>query len=207
LKSVAFGQGSVSGQIFPKDYFAYDESLGTPYPYDPDKAKQLLTEAGYPNGFSVDAALPATSQAVAEAMAAQLAEVGVKVNLKVLEPAQFAPEFFGGKVPAGIYTWTGRADPRQTMEALYSGTGFANPGQATTPEFTEAFNAAKVPQTDPTVEQDNIRKAARVVMEQAMAVPVYQYFNLNAFNDQVVGMDTGVLSFTQLANLGMKAKG
>jgi len=205
FNAVAFGQGTVSGQIFPEDYFAYDPDLGVPYPYDPDKARELLAEAGYPDGFTMDAALPATSRDVAEAVAAQLGEVGITVNLQPVEPAQFAPTFFGEQVPAGIYTWTGRPDPRQTLEALYSETGFANPGKASSPEFMDALAAASVPQADIEDEHEAIRAAGRIVMEEALAVPIYQYFTLTAHSDRVVGVDQGALSWLPLAELGIKA--
>ena len=42
-----------SSTAVPTAAFGYDASV-TPYPYDPDRAKELLAEAGYPNGFSVE---------------------------------------------------------------------------------------------------------------------------------------------------------
>ncbi len=44
------GYGTVTGQIFPKTQPAYDPALDTMYPYDPNKAKQLLSDAGYGSG-------------------------------------------------------------------------------------------------------------------------------------------------------------
>jgi peptide/nickel transport system substrate-binding protein len=58
-------------------------------PYDPDRAKQLLTEAGYPNGFSVDMACPEAAYShineVCQAISGYLNEVGVENTLELQE--------------------------------------------------------------------------------------------------------------------------
>lgn len=53
LKAVDKGNGTVTGQIFPKTSPAYDPALDSAYPYDKEKAKQLLSEAGYANGLTI----------------------------------------------------------------------------------------------------------------------------------------------------------
>jgi peptide/nickel transport system substrate-binding protein len=53
LKAVDANNGTVTGQIFPTTSPAYDKALDDAYPYDPAKAKQLLAQAGYPNGFTM----------------------------------------------------------------------------------------------------------------------------------------------------------
>ncbi|MGW4728342.1 ABC transporter substrate-binding protein [Streptomyces shenzhenensis] len=73
-------------QTVPQANPAYDANDNT-YTYDPDKAKQLLTEAGYPNGFQFSLGYISSGsgtmkpKAMNEALQAQLAKVGVKVNL------------------------------------------------------------------------------------------------------------------------------
>jgi peptide/nickel transport system substrate-binding protein len=60
------------------------------YPYDPDKAKQLLTEAGYPDGFELPvlSVRAAGIDTMADAVAAQLAKVGIRVTLDEVTDAQ-----------------------------------------------------------------------------------------------------------------------
>ncbi len=72
-----------------------------PYPYDPKKARQLLADAGYPNGFSIK--LDATSgryindSAVVQAIAGYLGEVGVKAEINTLEFGAFNGALFSHK--------------------------------------------------------------------------------------------------------------
>jgi peptide/nickel transport system substrate-binding protein len=61
--------------------------------YDPDKAKELLAEAGYPDGFSMDMACPAGAythfEEVCEAIVGYLGDVGIDVNLDIMESGQY----------------------------------------------------------------------------------------------------------------------
>jgi glutathione transport system substrate-binding protein len=61
------------------------------WPYDPKKARELLKEAGYPNGFSStlwSAYNDGTSQKIVQFLQQQLAQVGIKVSVEVLESGQ-----------------------------------------------------------------------------------------------------------------------
>ena len=72
--------------------FGYDEKR-TVHPYDPDKAKAMLAEAGYPNGFEFtfkySSGRYAQDKEMGQAIASQLAKVGIKANQEVLESGTF----------------------------------------------------------------------------------------------------------------------
>jgi peptide/nickel transport system substrate-binding protein len=61
--------------------------------YDPTRAQALLAEAGYPDGFSMDMACPAGAythfEEVCEAIVGYLGEVGIEVNLEIMESGQY----------------------------------------------------------------------------------------------------------------------
>ena len=64
-----------------------------PFGYDPDKAKELLADAGYPDGFAMDMACPAGAyihfEEVCEAVVGYLGEVGIDVSLEIMESGQY----------------------------------------------------------------------------------------------------------------------
>lgn len=92
-KAIMGGLGNKITMVLPKEAFGYDDSVGA-YPFDLAKAKQLLTEAGYPNGFTI----PLVSRQgrylkdkeVMEASIGYLARIGIKVEAKYLEPGVWA---------------------------------------------------------------------------------------------------------------------
>ncbi|MGD1880175.1 MAG: ABC transporter substrate-binding protein [Kiloniellaceae bacterium] len=81
-----FGYGTPIGSHFAPHHPAYVDLTGR-YPYDPEKAKALLAEAGYGDGLTLSLKLPPPSYARrgGEIVAAQLAAVGVKTEIQQLE--------------------------------------------------------------------------------------------------------------------------
>jgi peptide/nickel transport system substrate-binding protein len=91
IKSVFHGVGAPMATFISK-YYPYGSNKDLkPYSYDPKKAKALLKEAGYPNGFEItlnDAV--GTPKEMAEAVAAYLGQVGVKVKINRIDYAAWS---------------------------------------------------------------------------------------------------------------------
>lgn len=101
----------LDGQIVAPGFFGYVEGR-EPTPYDPDLARQMLADAGYPDGFEVTFKYPsgryAQDKELGQVIAAQLAEVGVNTIQEVLEPGTFLTQlsekqlndmYLGGSLP------------------------------------------------------------------------------------------------------------
>jgi len=95
IDGAMFGYGTPIGSHFPPRNPAYVD-LTNEYPHDVAAAKQLLAQAGYPNGFAVSLKLPPPSYArrSGEIIAAQLAEVGIHAAIENLEWAQWLDQVF-----------------------------------------------------------------------------------------------------------------
>jgi peptide/nickel transport system substrate-binding protein len=94
VKHVMNGFATAAPQMYPSSIFGYDESIKRPA-YDPEKAKALLKEAGYPNGFAVTLDAPndryVNDDQIAQAVAADLARVGIKVKVNAIPKNTFFP--------------------------------------------------------------------------------------------------------------------
>jgi len=95
-----------------------------PYPYDPNKAKQLLSDAGYPNGFEVEFDLPVGLQStqkfdqVGQAMQQDLAKIGVKANIKVIDPGTAFDQYRAGKYQLFLYPWASNHEAGVYIQTL-----------------------------------------------------------------------------------------
>jgi peptide/nickel transport system substrate-binding protein len=95
IDGAMFGYGTPIGSHFPPRNPAYVDLTGV-YPHDVTKARALLTQAGYPQGFAVTLKLPPPSYARrgGEIVAAQLAQAGIRVRILNLEWAQWLDQVF-----------------------------------------------------------------------------------------------------------------
>jgi len=93
-----------------------------PYPFDPEKAKALLKEAGYANGIEVRFAYPtymSQIQEQVEAIAANLAKAGIKAKLEPFERAVMWERYKGKKHQMYIYWWDDAPEPDRYMYSLF----------------------------------------------------------------------------------------
>jgi peptide/nickel transport system substrate-binding protein len=93
VKNLFFGKARVlQGQLLRKEQLGFDPEI-KPYAFDPEKAKALLREAGFPNGFDIDFKIPsgryAQDREVCEAIAGMLAKVGIRAKIVALEGGEF----------------------------------------------------------------------------------------------------------------------
>src|SRR5262245_53325266 len=82
------GNGVIIPALIPERAFGYDPTLA-PYPFDPDGARRLLREAGYPNGLPLTLIAPQELQVQAISLSMMLEQAGLTVDLQMLDAATF----------------------------------------------------------------------------------------------------------------------
>jgi peptide/nickel transport system substrate-binding protein len=126
LKHVLGGEGKTIGHC----YYMFSNSIGYKEypvtPYDPKKAKQLLTEAGYTGGFTMHlysyATIVPEQKLVCEAIASYWEAIGVKVKILEMESSAFFTIWTKRKEPPGpaafVHSWTTRV--QATWRPMFS---------------------------------------------------------------------------------------
>ncbi|WP_331774381.1 ABC transporter substrate-binding protein [Sulfurospirillum sp. 1612] len=127
VKAIYAGLGKVAINPIPPTMWGYNKKIKD-YPYDPAKAKELLKEAGYPNGFETTLwAMPVprpynpNGRKVAEAMQADLAKVGIKAKIVSYDWGTYLQKTKMGEHDMALLGWTGdNGDPDNFLYTLLS---------------------------------------------------------------------------------------
>lgn len=120
------GAASVAVQGQPPSLFGWNPAVAG-YEYNPEKARELLADAGYPNGFTVTLwHMPVsrpyfpTPTEIAEAIQADLAAVGITVELFTEDWGTYLQDTEAGKHPMAMLGWSGdNGDPDNFLNVLY----------------------------------------------------------------------------------------
>jgi dipeptide transport system substrate-binding protein len=125
LDAVYLSTGVAAKNPIPPSMWSYNDDVKDD-PYDPEAAKKLLAEAGYPNGFETDLwAMPVqrpynpNARRIAELMQADLAKVGVKAEIKSFEWGEYRKRAQAGEHMTAQLGWTGdNGDPDNFLHTL-----------------------------------------------------------------------------------------
>ncbi len=152
-------------------------------PHDVEAAKKLLAEAGYPNGFELGMNCPndryVNDGTICQAVAANLARIGVKVNLQTESKATYFPKILRRDTSFYMLGWT--PSTTDAHDAMYNlmltptdkGQGQFNLGWYSNPKFDEL--ALKIQsETDDKKRNEYIREAFKIHQEDVGHIPLHQ---------------------------------
>ncbi|MDQ3458758.1 MAG: ABC transporter substrate-binding protein [Deinococcota bacterium] len=176
-----FGFGTViSTHATPVEPYYTDPN---PYPYDPERARELLAEAGFDGGLSVRFELPEPyilERRAGEVIAQQLTEVGIDIDLSVVEWATWLERIFGG----ADYDLTiiGHSEPRDI--GVYGNPDYYY--RYDNPRVRELLDEAERA-TEPEAEAELYQEIARIISDDAVNVWVFNPAYLVAAREGIYG--------------------
>lgn len=197
VKAALAGLAEPAYMNLPKAHWAYDKSVAGLYPYNPDKAKQLLAEAGFKDGLSIDLIGYPDQDSVQrqEILIEQFRKAGMNVKFSNAPIAEASAAFFGAeKRGSGLLAaWTGRPDPSLTYSLMFTKDAYYNGGRAPVPGELEAAIKESRASEDIEMRRKAFATVQRLVMENAFVAPLAFQFELVAMNKKVQGYRPNLL--------------
>lgn len=180
-------------QPFPKVLGGFDPALENTYPHDPGKARALLAEAGYPRGLDAGEFLVANMAQfphIAQAVQADLADIGMRIRLKLYDTRQLVTYYSRSGAP-GMFTYI-------TFPSIESGADFTwlydnpltMPGGVPT-SLAARFAGADDPGVSEPVRASRAAAVNRYATANALYAPVWQGVPGYIVTGRVRGLDQG----------------
>lgn len=183
----------------PPTLWSYNDAIEA-YAYDPEKARVLLADAGYPNGFETELwAMPVPRpympqpDKIAQAIQADLAKVGIRARIVQWEWGTYLAKVFEGEHPMALLGWTGdNGDPDNFLYVLLDKTAAVKPAQNIafyrSDELHEVLVAARR-STDRQVRERLYARAQEIIHRDAPWVPLVHSTQTAAFQRNITGFE------------------
>lgn len=191
INNFIFGGKShiIGSHMIPAMSKYYEPEAETVYSYDPEKAKELLADAVYADGFDLEITVPSSySQHVdsAQIIADELSQVGINVTLNQVEWSTWLQDVYkGGNFQATVIGFDGTLAPSDWLKK-YVTDDAKNFMHYSNTEYDDVFNTAYTT-VDDDVKVENYKKAQMILAEDAAAVYIEDPANLVAVSKKFGG--------------------
>jgi peptide/nickel transport system substrate-binding protein len=215
VDSVLRGQGEVASNYMPSLLPFFNKSI-KPYPYDPDKAKQMLKDAGAANlktelwYMPIPRPYMPDAKSIAQVMQQNLEKVGVSAKLVTYEWATYLTKTGEGEHSTCLLGWTGdNGDPDNFLNVLLNSAG-ATPQDALNVAYYKNPKVDKLLEQAQTTVDENEREKAyyeaqEIMHEDAPWVPIAYVTPPIGLQDAVNGFDPNPTSSEAFNNISLSS--
>ncbi len=181
VEKIMKGFGTAAAQQSPKGYIGYNPDLKPRF--DLAKAQALMTEAGYPDGFSATMMCPNNRYVndfkICEAAAAMLAKINIKVDLTTMPKAQYWPKFDERAADIMMIGWHSDTEDSANFNEFLTmtpnadtGRGQYNSGNYSNAEV-DALTEASLTETKGDTRSEQLQKVEKILYDEAAFVPLH----------------------------------
>ncbi len=183
VKNVMRGAAVPNAEMLPPQVKGFAPDLAKRLPYDPEGAKKLLADAGYPNGFEVKLNCPndryVNDSEICQAVASQLARIGVKINLEAETKGTYFPKILRRDTSFYMLGWTASTvDAHNVLYPILSSPGEGGRGQFNLGAYSNAkideMTVAIGSETDDKKRNEMIREALKIHQDDVGHIPLHQ---------------------------------
>lgn len=190
--------------FIPKGMPSFDEEIVKGYFYNPDKARQLLAEAGYPNGEGLPEISIATNSSYLDLcnyIQSQLTEIGMKVKIDVNPPATLREMVAQSKLPFFRGSWIADYPDAENYLSLFYSKNFCPAGPNYThfsnAEFDELYNKAQIEVND-SIRYSYYQQMDKIIIEEAPVVVLYYDQVLRFAQKNIKGLGSNPMNLLSL---------
>lgn len=184
LEQLQLGRGTATSQVFGPESGAWLEELEDYYDYDPDRARELLAEAGYADGLTLNLpVIPAFSTQIT-AIGQQLGEIGITVNQTTVPAANYVADVAQSKFEAFNFNLF-QGEAWVAINQIISPTATFNPFKTTVPELTELIAEVQLGGEGSEAAAEDVN---RYVTENAWFMPLYRIDQISAYNPETISV-------------------
>jgi len=181
VQKIMKGFGTVAAQQSPEGYVGHNPNLEPRF--DVEKAKALMEEAGYADGFSATMMCPnnryVNDYKICEAAAAMLAKIGIEIDLTTMPKAQYWPKFDERAADIMMIGWHSDTEDSANFNEFLTmtpnadtGRGQYNSGNYSNVEV-DSLTMASLTETDEQKRADMLQKVEQILYDEAAFVPLH----------------------------------
>ncbi len=199
LKKLDNGYGTPAKGPIPPGVDCYNPSLKG-YDYNPDKAKELLKEAGYPNGlpdtYILDVSASAANMKRAEYLINQFKKFGINIDIRTHPWKEFLKLVHKGEHQMYMLGWSSdNGDPDNFLYPLFHSKNRGDPGNTSfyaNPEVDKLIEEG-MRELNPKVRRDIYRKAEEMIVRDVPVIFLYHGLDLYLVRENVRGFVPNIL--------------
>ena len=181
VQKIMKGFGTVAAQQSPEGYVGHNPNLEPRF--DVEKAKALMEEAGYADGFSATMMCPnnryVNDYKICEAAAAMLAKIGIEIDLTTMPKAQYWPKFDERAADIMMIGWHSDTEDSANFNEFLTMTPNADTGRGQynsgnySNEEVDSLTMASLTETDEQKRADMLQTVEQILYDEAAFVPLH----------------------------------
>lgn len=210
LELTAGGHGTpVGSSMYPAFGKYFDPSLADAYPHDVAKARELVTEAGYPDGFSFTITVPSNypqHMETAQVLAEQLKEAGIQAEVQPVDWDTWVADVYGNRnFEATVVGFDASTLTAGAMLSRWVSNDEKNMISYDNPDYDAAYALAQDPSLSEEEQTEHYMECLRILSDTAANVYIQDLANLVAINPALEGYEFYPLYVMDMSTLHFAA--
>ena len=213
LDSIYGGDGKLEDGIYPSGCLGYSNDNQGWLKYDPDAAKKLLADAGYPNGFDMELSLDSgnteAAKSTVQIISQNLNDIGINATIKSYDHASWLDLRNSGNMPSFLALWI--LDFNDPDNIIYTFFGNESNTVIRSDNYSDTATISRIAAARAIVDQDERMKEyaaleKKLVQDEAVWAPLFSLKHLFVVSDRIAEFTPQWAGWSDVYFTGVKLK-